>query len=233
MLRGSQQAVISPCFENENSNSEASETDISLDAFAANPRLSQPQALVSNALVRPYAVDFNLTRSTCEQECSCACHQGSRIRSPSYLDAIFGSLMVGYSARLWMTHTCDSSNCRDRSTCITYTYAFPRWLFQRMIAFRIAYDWSKGPELCIRLLRVRSGPTNFFYGATMTGSATEAAIHHMKYLLANGEASVVDVDSCGRTALQASSKLSSPLVSTTDLTDSGLFAQKIMTLPLF
>ena len=207
MLQGSQQAKISQLFRNEDKFFEAPKIYPSLYTLAAAPRLNQPQSPGLNALARPYAATFNFTRNIYEQECSCTCHQKGRIRSPRYLSTIFGLLLIRYTAQPWMNCICDSYDCRGRSTCITYTYAFPRWLLDRMVAFRIAYDRSRGPELCVRLLRVRSGRENIFLVAAMrTSDTNKAPIQHMKYLLTNGEASVLDVDPYGRTALQVSSK---------------------------
>ena len=234
MLQGSQQAKIPQLSRNEDKSSEAPEVDPSLDTRTAAPRLSQPHSPGLDALARPYAATFDLIRNICEQDCSCTCHQGGRIRSPRYLSTILGSLLIGYTAQPWMTCICDGYDCRGRSTSIIYTYAFPRWLLDRMVAFRIAYDQSRGPELCVRLLRVRSGHEYIFWVAAMRTSDTDkTSIHHIKYLLTNGEASVLDVDPYGRTALQVSSKPFSLLSSTPNTTGSGLLARRIMTLPHF
>ena len=234
MLQGSQQAKIPRPSRNEEESFEPSGIDQSLDTLAAAPRLSRLQSSGSDDLARPYAATFDLIRNICEQDCSCTCHQGWRIRSPRYLSTIFGSLLLGYTAQPWMTCICDSYDCRGRSTCITYTYAFPRWLLDRIMACTIAYDRSRGPELCVRLLRVRSGHEYIFWVATMRTSDTDkTSIHHIKYLLTNGEASVLDVDPYGRTALQVSSKPFSLLDSTPNITGSGLLARRIMTRPHF
>ena len=220
-LRGSEQAVTDQFFPDENQTSEPSETDTDLKAFAMSSRLCQSQSPQLEALVRPYAATFDLTRSLCEPECSCACHKGGRIRSPRYLNAIFGSLLIGYRAQPWVTATCDSSDCRGRLTYITYTYAFPRWLLDRMVTIRIAYDQTRGPELCVRLPRVRSRGDSIFTAARMY-MPHEAAIQHIKLLLTNGEASVLDVDQDGHTALQVRSKPSSVQNPVGDLVNSWL-----------
>ena len=162
ILQGSQQAKVPQLPRNEDKSFEAPEIDPSLDILAAAPRLSQPQSPGSDALARPYAAAFDLIRNICEQDCSCTCHRGGRFRSPRYLSSVFGSLLIGYTAQSRMSCICDSYDCRGRSTCITYTYAFPRWLLDRTVAFRIAYDRSRGPELCVRLFRVRSSRESIF-----------------------------------------------------------------------
>ena len=222
-LRGSERAVTDQLFQNENQTYEPSETDTDLKAFAMSSRLCQSQSPQSEALVRPYAATFDLTRSLCEPDCSCACHEGGRIRSPRYLNAIFGSLLIGYRTQPWVTATCDSSDCRGRLIYVTYTYAFPRWLLDRMVTFRIAYDQSRGPELCVRLPRVRSHGDSIFTAVRVyMPRGKEAAIQYIKLLLTNGEASVLDVDPDGHTALQVRSKISSAHSPIGDLVNSWL-----------
>lgn len=234
MLQGSQQVKIPQFPRNEDESFEAPEIDPSLDALAAASRLSQPQPLGLDALERPYAATFSLIRNISEQDCSCTCHQGGRLRTPPYLSTILGSLLIGYTAQPSMTCTCESYDCQGRSTCITYTYAFPRWLLDRMVACRVAYDRSRGPELCVRLLRVRSGHEYIFWVASIRTSDTDkTSIRHIEFLLTNGKASVHDVDPHGRTALHVSSKPFSLLNSKPNTTRSGLLARRITTLPHF
>ena len=234
MLQGSQQAKIPQLSQNEDESFEAPEIDSSLDTLAVARRLNRHQSPGSDALARPYGATLDLIRNICEQDCSCTCHQGGRIRSPPYLSTILGSLLIGYTAQPSMTCTSESYDCRGRSTCITYTYAFPRWLLDKMVACRIAYDRSRGPELCVRLLRVRSGHEYIFWVASIRTSSTDkTSIRHIKYLLTNGKASVLDVDPYGRTALQVSSKPFSLFNSTPNTTRSGLLLRRIMTLPHF
>ena len=103
MLQGSLQAKILQLLQNQDIFVEAPEIDPSLDIHAAAPRLSQPQSPELDALARPYATTFDLTRNICEQDCSCTCHQGGRITSPRYLGTILGSLLIGYTPQLWLT----------------------------------------------------------------------------------------------------------------------------------
>ena len=187
MLQSSQQAKVPQLSRNEDDSFEAPGIDSNLDILAAALNLSQPQSPALDALARPYAATFDLIPNNCEQDCSCTCHQGGRVRSPPYLSTILGSLLIGYTAQPWMTCLWESYDCRGRSSCITYTYAFPRWLLDRMVACRIAYDRLRGPELCVRLLRVRSGHEYIFWVAIMRTSDTDkTSIRHMKYLLTNG-----------------------------------------------
>ncbi|CAD6590422.1 MAG: hypothetical protein ASARMPREDX12_004359 [Alectoria sarmentosa] len=64
----------------------------------------------------------------------------------------------------------------------------------------MVYDQLGGPELCLRVVRVRSHKDNIFDMATR--SMEEVSIDRIKLLLVNGEASVLDVDPYGRSALQ-------------------------------
>ncbi len=200
VLQDSQQAGISQSLQKENG-PEAPQTHTSTTLSGLGP--SQSSQL--DAVLTPYPVCFDLFRGLCEQNCSCACHNKRGVRSPSNLDAIFGSLWIGYSAQPWRTQTCDSTDCRGRSTFITYTYAFPQWLSNRMVSLRIAYNQSRGPELCLRVVRVRSSTENVFQVAMMDRSHEVTAIHYLEHLLKHGEGSVVDVNEYGLSALQVRS----------------------------
>ncbi len=206
LLRESHQPDFSQPLRNEYNYSHASDLDLSLKT-STSPLPSQPQSPWSEGMTGHYIRTFKLTRSFCGQECCCACHKRGRIRSPPYLNVVLGSLLIGYSVLPWMTRICDSNDCKGCSPYLTYTYAFPQWLFNRVLAFRLAYDRSKGPELCLRIVRMRASHEFIFRVAGYRGDTTgEAAVLHLKTLFANGEASVLDIDPYGRTALHVRSK---------------------------
>ena len=204
MLRDSQQAVISESSQNECSDSQVSQKDPSPEVSVTASRLNQFHSLRPDDMKRPYALNIDFTRSLCEYDCNCVCHQMARMKSPSYLNAIFGWLLIGYSAQPWSLRLCDNPDCQRRLRSVSYTYAFPRWLLNRMITLRIAYDQSRGPELCIRLVRVRPDDADIFYAAWT--DTEEVAIQEIQQLLKHGEASVLDVDQNGLNALQVRTK---------------------------
>ena len=205
VLRDSQQAVISQPL-NEHNDSQVSQTVPSLEVSEAASKVDQIESPQSNDMVIPYPLKIETTRSLCEHNCNCICHQMTRIKSPWYLNAMFGSLWIGYSARPWSARPCDSTDCQGHLRSFSYTYVFPRWLLNRMMLLRTAYDQSRGPELCIRLVRVRSEDAGIFDAAKAISK--DAGIHEIQRLLKHGEASVLDVDQNGLNALQVRSKSS-------------------------
>ena len=60
-------------------------------------------------------MSLKLTQKSCELRCTCACHRGSRFKSPDFLNNVLGSLLVGYQASPWTAQTCDNAECRHRS----------------------------------------------------------------------------------------------------------------------
>ena len=139
---------------------------------------------------------MRLTLSTGIPYCTCACHKRIRLRSPKFMSTIIGSLFVGYSATPWLPPTSNKTCCRLHSIYATYTYAFPRWFVDCLITFRMTYYWARGPELCLRLVRLRPDVADIFLAAG--GSST---VHHIKRLLLDGKASVLDVNCNGQTPL--------------------------------
>ena len=93
-----------------------------------------------------YTTPIKLTRNFCNSACKCVCHQRSHFRSPRSLNAMLGSLFVGYQGSPWSAQTCNDSDCRCRSKKLTYVYAFPQWFLARILVFNMAYTQSKGPS---------------------------------------------------------------------------------------
>ena len=147
-------------------------------------------------------MQVKLARNSCDSACGCICHQRSQFKSPRSLNALLGSLFVGYQASPWSTQTCSNSGCRQRSKKFTYVYAFPQWFLARILVVDMVYSQSRGPELCLRVMRVRSRRTRVF-GPLVESLYIdeEGAIHHLKRLLNDGEVSVLDVDEEGSTIL--------------------------------
>ena len=138
-------------------------------------------------------IPIKLARSSCDSACGCVCHRRSQFKSPRGLNALLGSLFVGYQAAPWSTQTCSNSDCRQRSKKFTYVYAFPQWFLARILVVDMAYSQSRGPELCLRVMRVRPRSTDGFRIMTL-GLSGEDMVHQLKRLVNDGEISVVDVD---------------------------------------
>lgn len=153
-----------------------------------------------SGFVPSQATTFDLTLSSCDLNCTCACHKRTRFRSPKFLNTIVGSLFLGYNASPLFGQRCNKEHCRRPSRGITYTYAFPRWFVDRVIVFRMSTTMPKGPELCIRITRIRPYDTAIFVAAS--DKSEEVAVRHVERLLLTGGASVLDVNPDGRTALQ-------------------------------
>lgn len=142
---------------------------------------------------QPYSTTFEIARNACGPRCDCTCHRRLRFRSPGFLDAVFGSLFLGYQALPWFSQGCRNGRCRTSSTRIQYT--FPQWFVKRSVALTVACSQPKGPELILRVLRLRPR------GAFIFVCAQNGYYNELKRLLENGEASVVDIDEYNQTAL--------------------------------
>lgn len=149
--------------------------------------------------VRSETTTFDLTLSSCDPSCICACHKRTRFRSPQFLNSIIGSLFLGYNASPLLGKRCNKDYCRGSSTDITYTYAIPRWFVDRVVEFKMSDNLPKGPELCIRLARMRPSTAAIFIA--VTNDSDEEAVRQVERLFVTGGASVHDVDLNGSTAL--------------------------------
>ena len=179
----------------------ATELDSDSDASPRGLRLTEPPTSRPDLGQNSNATTIvKFTRSSCSLTCSCACHKVTRFKSPAFMSKIVGSLFLGYSAAPWFSQKCDRTVCRSHSSKFAYTYAFPRWFVDRVVMLTIAHSTLKGPELNVRLVRIRDVHSDIFVAAQ--GASDEVAVYHISRLLEAGEASVFDVDPDGESALQ-------------------------------
>ena len=141
---------------------------------------------------------ITLLRSSCAA-CGCPDSRQLKYRSPSCLNTTLGTLFVGYRASPWSKQTCDHIDCRQDSTALTFTYVFPQWLLNRVFFTTMDYSSLKGPELCLRVMRVRPNDAGIFRVYRIGG--INSRIDHVKRLLNSGEASIWDMQRDNQTVL--------------------------------
>ena len=66
---------------------------------------------------------------------------------------------------------------------------------------KIAYDQPRGPELCLGVLRVRSKKASIWSAIESTYRDENIVVRRLQSLFIDGEASVLDVDPRGWSAL--------------------------------
>ena len=204
------EAAPQPAIENEDSSEQAPigspqpvqdgqgtemdpDTVTGTEKHASLPNVVLPNSAAAGFEQHPSITTFEIGRSSCGSHCDCTCHRRFRFRTPGFLDAVFGSLFLGYQALPWFSQGCKNGRCRRSSTRLQYM--FPKWFVKRSVALTIACSQPKGPELILRLLRLRPN-TAFIFICAYNGYYDE-----LKRLLENGEASVVDVSEHNETAL--------------------------------
>ena len=174
-----------------------------------NPETPGDQAIAlssSRSVSLSNTISIMLTRNSCDSACGCVCHRRSQFRSPRSLNALLGSLFIGYQASPWSAQTCNNSGCQQRSKKLTYVYAFPQWFLARILVVDMAYSQSRAPELCLRVMRVRPRYTGGF-SILQSALSNDDQVHRIERLLNKGEASVLDVDEFNITMLQVRSRL--------------------------
>ena len=124
----------------------------------------------------------------CMSKCSCACHQISRFKSPTYLSYYFGSLLVKSNGIPGLKWACDEAKCKRRQqSTVHISYRFPEWLLNRMISSMILSDQMNGPQCSLISPRLVSNECDLFYYAK-TGD-----IKGIQKLFSNRVASPFDV----------------------------------------
>ena len=154
-----------------------------------------------------FASDSRTARITLMRSSCVACgYPDSRqlnLKSPNFLNSILGSLFVGYRVLPWSKQACDHIDCRQDSTTLTYTYIFPQWLLNRVFFSKMVYNSSRGPELCLRVMRVRPNDADIFL-VLGTYVPHSSRLDHMKRLLNDGKGSVLDVLANNQSMLRVS-----------------------------
>ena len=174
----------------------------------ARPRPKYSDLDPSSMLVPPSVPpdNFPLTvkvasKTRCSLECTCACHKSSATRTPRFLNCILGSVFLGYRAAPCFEQACNGPQCRTGAVQISYTYSFPAWFMKRILQASLTYNQTQGPELILRVMRVRAldeAPfcfINTFPNSIFTFGQVKAAIE-------NADASVLDVSPNGSTILE-------------------------------
>lgn len=104
--------------------------------------------------------------SNCKRACGCACHSVYRLRSPSLLQSILGSLLVKSNGLYYLTQPCNEFNChRNPSASVRISYRFPEWFLNRMISSTISTNRLSGPQLSLIVPRVVANTSDIFFHA--------------------------------------------------------------------
>ena len=144
---------------------------------------------------KPSNLDSHST--VCKQACSCSCHSVYRLRTPSLLQALVGSLLIKSNGLYGLNQPCNEFSCRRSSSAtVRISYRFPGWMLNRMISSLIVSNRLSGPQLSLVVPRVVSNTSDIFFHA-FTGN-----IDGVAKLLQSGLASPCDIsDGWGYTAL--------------------------------
>ena len=171
------------------------------DAFNSHPMDNTARSTV---------LQLSVTRlRRCEPLCICSCHHHVHHRSPSLLDSVVGRLFLGYSGLPYLLQKCDTEACQKLPTKIAYLkYVFPSWLLEQALQMTVLLSKSRGPELVIRLVRVRPQSSSIF----IMNMAEGDYVGLLSKLLQKGKASVLDVDSYGKSGLYVILPISSRYV---------------------
>ena len=133
----------------------------------------------------------------CEADCRCTCHSYTQLRNPKVLSTLLGFLLIRFRSFKSLQQSCNDERCRARVSSATCVYAFPHWLLDRVISLTYSYEMAKGPELVLRVMRVRTFPNKWI----MPDPYYDRNVEEVKHLLDVGKASVLDVDEKGYTLL--------------------------------
>ena len=162
-------------------------------AMVASPGSRDPASSIPAADTRTtHFVISAMTPRSCNLDCACACHHTRHLRTPQFLNRLVGSLFIGYRMSPILQSPCIDLNCQTNTTRITYTYAFPHWFWKNILCTSISFDRARGPELNLRVMKMRPSFAPAF--STIIRDESEVALANIKQLIEDKETSVLDVD---------------------------------------
>lgn len=170
------------------------------EAYTMRPEAGPGPEISPLIATEPRTARITLLRSNCAA-CGCPDSRQSKFRSPNLLNTVLGSLFVGYRVSPWSKEACDDVDCQQDLTTLTFAYIFPQWLLNRVFLTTMVYNSSKGPELCLQVMRVRPNDAEIF---RLFRRVLPFRLDHMKRLLNSGEGSVLDVQQNNQTVLSVS-----------------------------
>lgn len=195
-----QSAIVPVALLQERNTDSLERLESYMRTLASQQRPLFSQKPLSNAHQEPSHIRFIVKRrKKCEAWCKCLCHRTAHFNTPKLLKGLLGIAYAGYSGVPALTPKCTSKICSHESSATVHlNYLFPSWVLARMVC--IVGDFTQDSvELCIRTLRVRPSGDDIFV------SAYTGEVETLKRLLANGKASVLDIEvGCGQTALHLS-----------------------------
>ena len=132
----------------------------------------------------------------CGPFCACICHQKKQFSRASIFGRVLGSLFVGYADLPFITPVCDLSCCVKRTApTFMVSYMFPQWFLNWIIRIELRYPT---PEPLLRILEMRPNDSKVFKALRLQD------ISEIRTMIADGQASIRDVDEEGASLISVS-----------------------------
>jgi hypothetical protein len=122
---------------------------------------SMPASAVTNPRIATTAVQgraiLSVVTRTCSTWCSCSCHTRRRLKTPSILHDVFGSLFVGYTGFPSQGRQCTETTCAAYDGGAPFRaevkYFFPSWLLNKALIASFS-NMFLGPTLSFSIRNV-------------------------------------------------------------------------------
>ena len=151
-----------------------------------------------NRIGQTVRIATSFPRRSCKGNCECGCHRRHRssIKSPTALEAIIGTLFVGYTGTPYIDEVCNHHPaCSQVKRSITILYVFPAWFLARAVAVALSCFSASGPELNIRIINIVPSTSRIF------SHASDGDVDGLKNVLRQGIGSPMDMGSEGEIPL--------------------------------
>lgn len=143
-----------------------------------------------NSLLPPTAIAVHLSlqqRAMCVPSCPCICHSWRHFKSPSVLERLIGSLVLGCTGIPLMARRCTETRCRVKATyAVRVCYRLPTWSSAHVVQLGV-YSRYGAPTAGLSVARIRPHNSSIF------ALAESGNFGEMKTLFDRGLASPFDV----------------------------------------
>ena len=158
-----------------------------------------PKAATANSA----ALSASLVPEPCRAFCPCQCHKTTLLRSPSWFNTLFGSVIFSTNTTLSLSRLhCNMPRICKRSGRLSVQLAYfaPFWVMARAFSVFISRAGMGGinADLAFRAPRIISS------GSKIYGCISNGAIESVRDMIVKGETSIYDVDVSGCSLLCAS-----------------------------
>lgn len=173
-------------------------TETKAHSYAGQSESAFPTGFMNSS----FFITLGMMKSGCQSNCPCRCHfprSRHSWRLPKALNAVIGSLFIGYTSNPVVSAKCNLKGCsKARSIRLRLAYSFPLWFFNRTAHMLVEASTARPFTLGLvsyRRIEYTISDTNILF------QAHTSSVSGVRKILQTNPAAILDVAMDGRTVL--------------------------------